>query len=127
MLHFYRVHGGWTVGEAAADEINFLRGLESPCQGPCLQRLSVVDLAWSGDILGESWSDRQHTHSQTDSGLAGLRVQTYLKSSLLKIDLESTVGMHRWADRSAGNASSFTNYWHFQTMNKKKQNNTAHP
>lgn len=84
-----------TVGEAAADELNFLRGLESPCQGPYLQRPSVVDLAWSGDTLGESWSERQHTHTQTDGRLAGLRVQRYLKSSLLKIDLESTVGMHR--------------------------------
>lgn len=116
-----------TVGEAAADELNFLGGLESPCQGPCLQRPSVVDLAWSGDILGESWSERQNTHSQTDSGLAGLRVQTYLKSSLLKIDLESTVGMHRWVDRSASNASSFTNYWHFQTMNKKKTEQHSPP
>lgn len=63
----------------------------------------------------------------TDGRLAGLRIQRYLKSSLLKIDLESTVSMHRWADRSTSNASSFTNYWHFQTMNKKKQSNTAHP
>lgn len=25
-------------GEEATDEVNFLRGMESPCQGPCLQK-----------------------------------------------------------------------------------------